>query len=65
MTKKQPKQKMGRRPKQTSFQRKHTDSQQVPEKRLGTDNSWRNANQNYSMVHQVHSWVLNQRKQKY
>ena len=50
MTKKQPKQKMGRRPKQTSFQRKHTDSQQVPEKRLGTDNSWRNANQNYSEI---------------
>ena len=50
MTKKQSKQKMGRRPKQTSFQRKHTDGQQVPEKRLGTDNSWRNANQNYSEI---------------
>ena len=35
---KQPNQKMGRRPKQTSFQRRHTDGQEAHEKLLNITN---------------------------
>ena len=48
--KKQPNQKMGRRPKQTYLQRRHTDGQQAHDKMLNITNCWRNANQNYNEV---------------
>ena len=41
---------MGRRPKQTFLQRRHTDGQQAHEKMLNIANYWRNANQNYNEV---------------
>ena len=41
---------MGRRPKQTFLQRRHTDGQQAHEKMLNTANYERNANQNYKEV---------------
>ena len=44
---KQPKQKMGRRPKQTFLQRQ-TDGQKAHEKMLNITNYQRNANQNYN-----------------
>ena len=47
---KQPNQKMGRRPKQTFLQRRHTDGQKAYEKMLNFANYQRNANQNYSEV---------------
>ena len=42
--------KMGRRPKQTFLQRRHTDGQQAHEKMLNTANYQRTANQNYNEV---------------
>ena len=42
--------KMGRRPKYTFLQRKHTDGQQAKEKMLNITNYQRNANQNYNEV---------------
>ena len=39
---------MGRRPKQTFFQRRHTDGQDAHEKMLNTTNYQRNANKNWS-----------------
>ena len=42
---------MGRRPKQTFHQRRHTDGQEGHEKMLSITNYQRNANQNYSEVH--------------
>ena len=48
--KKQPNQKMGRRPKQTFLQRRHTDGQQTHEKMLNITNYSRNSNQNYNEV---------------
>ena len=47
--KKQPKQKMGRRPKYTFLQR-HKDSQKAHEKMLNITDYQRNANQNYSEI---------------
>ena len=47
---KQPNPKMGRRPKQTFLQRRHTDGQQTHEKMLNITNYQRNANQNYNGV---------------
>ena len=47
---KQPKQKMGRRFKQTFVQRRHTEGQQTHEKMLNTANYQRNAHQNYNEV---------------
>ena len=47
---KQLNQKMGRRPKQTFLQRKHTDGQQEKEKMLNITNYQRKANQNYEVV---------------
>ena len=47
---KQPNQKMGRRPKQTFLQRRHTDGQQTHEKMLNITNYQRNANQNHNEV---------------
>ena len=44
------KQKMGRRPKQTFFQRRHTDGQEAHEKMLTTTNYQRNANQNCNEI---------------
>ena len=41
---------MGRRPKQTFLQRRHTDGQQAHEKMLNIANYQRNANQNYNEV---------------
>ena len=41
---------MGRRPKQTFLQRKHTDGQQEKEKMLNITNYQRKANQNYEVV---------------
>ena len=41
---------MDRRPKQTFFQRRHTDSQQAHEKVLNSASYQRNPNQNYSEV---------------
>ena len=41
---------MGRKPKQTILQRRHTDGQQAQEKMLNVANYQRNANQNYSEV---------------
>ena len=41
---------MGRRPKQTFLQRKHTDGQQAHEKSLNIANYWRHANQNSKEV---------------
>ena len=40
---------MGRKPKQTFFQRRHTDGQQAHEKVLNIANYQRNANQNYKV----------------
>ena len=42
--------KMGRRPKQTFLQRRHTDSQQIHEKMLNVTNHQRNENQNQNEV---------------
>ena len=47
---KEPNQKMGRRPKQTFLQRRHTDGQEAHEKMLNISNYQRNANQNYNEV---------------
>ena len=47
---KQPNQKVGRRPKQTFLQRRHTDSQQTHEKMLNVAHYYRNANQNYNEI---------------
>ena len=41
---------MGRIPKQTFLQRRHTDGQQTHEKMLNITNYQRNANQNYNEV---------------
>ena len=41
---------MGRRPKQTFFQRTHTDDQQAHEKMLDITDYQRNVNQNYHEV---------------
>ena len=41
---------MGRRPKETFFQRKHMDGQQTYEKMLKNTNYQRNANQNHNEV---------------
>ena len=43
-------QKMGRRPKQTFLQRRHTDGQQAHKKMFNITNYQRNANQNYNEV---------------
>ena len=43
-TNKQPNQKLGRRPKQTFLQRRHTVGQQAHEKMLNIANYWENAN---------------------
>ena len=48
--KKQPNPKMGRRPKQTFLQRRHTDSHEAHEKMLNITNYQRNANQTYNEV---------------
>ena len=48
--KKQPNQKMGRRPKQILLQRRHTDGQEAHEKILIIVNYEKNANQNYNEV---------------
>ena len=47
---KQPNPKMGRRPKQTFLQRRHTYCQQTHERMLNITNHQRNANQNYNEV---------------
>ena len=47
---KQPSGKVGRRPKQTFLQRRHTVGQQAYEKMLNIVNYQRNANQNYNEV---------------
>ena len=47
---KQPNQKMCRRPKQTFFQRRHTDGQQAHEKMPNIANNQRNANQNHNEI---------------
>ena len=39
---------MGRRPKETFLQRKHTDDQEAHEKMLSLTNYQRNANQNHN-----------------
>ena len=41
---------MGRRPKQTFFQRGHTDGPEAHEKMLNITNYQRNTNQNYNEV---------------
>ena len=48
--KNKPNQKMGRRPKQTFPQRRHTDGQLAHEHMLNTASYYRNANQNYNEV---------------
>ena len=48
--KKQPNRKMGRRPKQTFLQRRHTDGQEAYEKLLNITSYQRNSNQNYNEV---------------
>ena len=50
----QPNPKMGRRPKQTFLQRRHTDGQQAHEKMLYIANYWRSANQSYNEVSPQH-----------
>ena len=47
---KQLNQKMGRGPKCTCLQRRHTDVQEAHEKILNVTNYYRNANQNYNEV---------------
>ena len=47
---KQPNPKLGRRPKQTFLQRRHTDHQQTHESMLTITNHYRNANQNYNEI---------------
>ena len=46
----QPNQKVGRRPKETFLQRRHTDGQETHEKMLNISNYQRNPNQNYNEV---------------
>ena len=41
---------MGRRPKQTFLQRRHTDGRRAHEKMLNITTCWRNENQNYNEV---------------
>ena len=47
---KEPNPKMGRRPKKTFLQRRHTDGQQGIEKMLNIANYQRNANHNYTDI---------------
>ena len=47
---KHPNQKVGKRPKQTFLQRRHTDGQQTHEKMLNVAHYYRNANQNYNEI---------------
>ena len=47
---KHPNPKMGRRPKQTFLQRRHTDGHEAQEKMLNIANYQRNANQNYNEI---------------
>ena len=47
---KQPNQKVGKRPKQTFLQRRHTDDQQTHEKMLNITHYQKNANQNYNEI---------------
>ena len=47
---KQPDRKMGRRPRQTFFQRKQTDGQQAYGKLLNITNDQRNAKQNHNKI---------------
>ena len=49
---------MGRRPEQTFFQRRHTDSQQAPEKMLNIANYLRNANQNNNEISPVRMVII-------
>ena len=48
---KKPTQKMGRRPKQTFLQRRHTHGQEAHEKMLNITNYYRNVNQNNNEYH--------------
>ena len=41
---------MGRRPKQTFFQRRHTDDQEPWKRYLNIANYWRNTDQNYNEI---------------
>ena len=47
---KQANQKIGRRPKQTYLQRRHTDSQQAHQMILYISDYWRNTDENYNEV---------------
>ena len=47
---KQPNHKVGKRPKQTFLQRRHTDGKEAYEKMLKSVNYQRNANQNYNEI---------------
>ena len=47
---KEPNQKVGKRPKQTFLQRRHTDGRQAHEKMLNIAHYQRNANQNYNEI---------------
>ena len=51
-----PNQKMGRRRKQTSLQRRHIDGQGAHERMLNNTNYWRNANQKYNEVSITSHW---------
>ena len=50
---KQPSQKMGRKPKQTFLERRHTDGQEAQEEMFNTTEYQRNANKNYSEVYHL------------
>ena len=51
-------QKMGRGPKCTCLQRRHTDVQEAHEKILNVTNYYRNANQNYNEVSLVRMAII-------
>ena len=54
---------MGRRPKQTFLQRRHTDGQEAHEKMLNITNHQRNANQNYNEISPHNSWLSSKNPQ--
>ena len=54
--KKKPQSKVGRRPKQKSLQKRHTDGQEAHKKMLNITNYQRSVNQNYNEVSPHTSW---------
>ena len=61
---KQPNPKMGRRPKQTFHQGRHTDGQEAHKKMLNIINYQRHSYQNYNVVANQSEWLLSKNLEK-